>query len=259
MKNMLHRLYHLPLILLLTMVFHLFSSGQGDDSIFSMANEAYRQGNFGEAALLYEKVLEKSPPAAALYYNLGNCHFKLQNTGLAILYYERALTEKPTHRDAKFNLAIANSLIRDNLEAPRKLFLMHWWQFASSLVPVNGWLLMHLAFFLLCLFSAALFLLKKGDRTKQAWFRTSLTALVFSLVLLGLGIQRHYDTRILKQAIVLSDSTTLMSSPGEKSSILTEFHEGTKLKVIRQEKGWYETETPDGHKGWIPATDAEII
>jgi len=258
-KAILYRLYLLPLIILFTVVLHLFSFGQNPDSIFTMANEAYRNGNFSEAATLYSKVLKENPASAALYFNLGNCFYKLQKPGHAILNYERALKEEPMHRDARFNLTLVNSQIRDNIPVPRRLFLIQWWEYGSSLLPVSWWMVIHMLFFLLALVSVAFFLLKKGNRTKQTWFRTAVTALVVSLLILGLGLQRHYDTRIVKHAIVLSDATTLMSGPGEGSSVLTEFHEGTKLKVNRIEKGWYEIETPDGHKGWIPAGDAEII
>lgn len=249
----------LLLIILFAPVLLPTATGQNSESLYAAANEAYRQGKFNEAGLLYQKILNEELPTAALYYNLGNCHFKMQNTGQAILYYERALKVSPLHRDARFNLNLANSMIRDEFQVSGKLFLIQWWQMGSSVLSASSWVIIHVIMFIFSLIAAAFFLLKKGAVTKKRWFRMSLTLLIFSLVLLGLGIQRHYDTNIIKHAIVLKDTTTMMSSPGEGSSILGEFHEGTKLRVVRTEKGWYETVTPDGHKGWIPAGDAEII
>ena len=256
---MMYQFRHLLLVILMTLIIQPAVAGHSNVAAFASANEAYRQGKFNEAALIYQAILRESQPTAALYYNLGNCHFKMQNTGLAILYYERALKESPFHRDARFNLNLANSMIRDTFQVSGKLFLIQWWQMASAVLPTSIWVLIHMILFVLCLISAALFLLKKSARTKQHWFRLSLTLLIFSVAFLGLGVQRYYDTHIQRHAVVLKDTTTMMSSPGKGSSILGEFHEGTKLQVIRTEKGWYETKTPDGHKGWIPAGDAEII
>ncbi|WP_317046276.1 hypothetical protein [Flavobacterium sediminis] len=46
--------------------------------IFEKANENYRKEQYQAAAEQYESILEKQKVASAeLYYNLGNCYYKL--------------------------------------------------------------------------------------------------------------------------------------------------------------------------------------
>ena len=77
---------------------------------FEQANAAYAEGRYEEAATLYQAMIDEQPNAI-LYYNLGNAQFKQGELAQAILAYERALRLQPHHKDAKYNLAFAQSKI----------------------------------------------------------------------------------------------------------------------------------------------------
>ena len=71
--------------------------------------QEYRQGKYLEAADTYKKMLTEGQESAQLYYNLGNCYYKLGENTQAILNYERALLLNPADRDARYNLQMAQS------------------------------------------------------------------------------------------------------------------------------------------------------
>ena len=85
---------------LLLVICHLtFAQGE-----FDVANAAYADGRYEEAAAGYEALLAEGPNAT-LYYNLGNARFKQGELAQAILNYERALKRagyvwKEAHVDA---------------------------------------------------------------------------------------------------------------------------------------------------------------
>lgn len=95
----------------LTLIFVLTCSlqAQKTDATNSIkrANEMYKQGQYSDAAALYEEIL-KNGVSPELYYNLGNSYYKADETGLAILNYERALRLDPGLNDASYNLISLN-------------------------------------------------------------------------------------------------------------------------------------------------------
>ena len=63
-------------------------------SLFSYALALKREGNYGEAAALYQKLLQRRPDPK-IYVNLGNCYVGLNNMAEAITYYLKAVEMKP--------------------------------------------------------------------------------------------------------------------------------------------------------------------
>ena len=88
---------------------HIFAQ-----SAFDEANATYAEGRYGEAAAMYQSLLDEQPDAQ-VYYNLGNAYFKQGELAQSILAYERALRLNPNDKDAKYNLAFAQSRITDNI------------------------------------------------------------------------------------------------------------------------------------------------
>ncbi len=72
----------------------------------------------------YDKAIEelaKSIPeiedtllSSKIYYNIGNCYFKMDSLLNSIFYYQQALKLNPNDEDAKYNLELALSLLKQN-------------------------------------------------------------------------------------------------------------------------------------------------
>lgn len=232
---------------------------QPADSLFRMAAMEYKKGDYALAAQLYSDMIRDGVTSAEVYYNLGNCHFKMKDIGHAVLNYERALKLDARNPDVLYNLAIVNSLTKDDLQPAQRLFILQWWLDASSILPAQIWLGLHIFLFTIFLFFAGYFLIIKHDRKKRRGFRLAILSLVLSVLFLALGWQRHYSTQRVQEAVVVSEEVTVMSGPGADNTGLTDFHEGTKLQVLGVADDWYEIKSSDGHRGWVPGSDIEQI
>src|SRR5688500_2890584 len=93
-------------VFVLSCVLCLVSSvySQSPAETYKSANALYKAGNFEQAAASYEKILMQGYRKHEVYYNLGNCYYKLNNTGKAILNFERAQKLAPDDEDIAHNL-----------------------------------------------------------------------------------------------------------------------------------------------------------
>ena len=92
------------------------------------AETFYREGKYQEAAGIYNQILTQGLESAKLYYNLGNCYYKLGENTKAILNYERSLLLNPGDADARYNLKMAQNQVVDKIEVLPELFLVRWYK-----------------------------------------------------------------------------------------------------------------------------------
>src|SRR6056297_3345542 len=83
--------------------------------LFEEANDAYANDDFKTAITKYEKILENGETSIAVYYNLGNAHYKLNNVEPSIYYLEKALQLDPTDEDVQNNIEFARSMTIDDI------------------------------------------------------------------------------------------------------------------------------------------------
>src|SRR6266571_8467857 len=111
---------------------------------FEQANQSYRNGDYKKAAQLYEKILDNGYESAALYYDLGNCYFKLENIPATILSYERARRLAPHDEDISYNLRLANLRVVDKIDALPRLFFVDWGTALMNMFSSDGWALVEI-------------------------------------------------------------------------------------------------------------------
>src|SRR6478736_7526328 len=97
MKNILY------ILLLTTQVF--YAKGE-----FDKANELYRKDQFEAAAKAYESILNQKVHSPELYFNLGNCYYKMNKVAPAIYNYETALQLSPNDKEVQNNLKFDHKL-----------------------------------------------------------------------------------------------------------------------------------------------------
>ena len=230
-------------------------SMQAQDSISSpgdlkMANQLYKQGQFSDAAKLYESALKKGV-APELYYNLGNSYFKADEIGLAILNYERALRLNPGYDDARYNLKIAENKIVDNVNSTPVFFIK---RFINSIIEgntSNQWALISLACFIIALLLLFFFAFSSNrNKRKYGFFGMFFMVGLFVVALIFSGIRKEQFVKH-NEAIVLSGSVTAKSSPDKSGTDLFQLHEGTKVMVKSTLSGWSEITLENGAVGWV--------
>ena len=231
----------------------------GNESLFSLANQKYSEGNYDEAIKSYEEIIGSGYSSAALYYNLGNSYYKQNELTLAILNYERALKLSPGDEDIKYNLEIANQLVVDKINSLPEFFISKWIrQLRMGFSPNQwGWISIF-PFFLTCSF-ALLFYFLRSTTLRKIFLAAGIIMLLSSSTCLLFGVQQNKLFSERNTAIIFSSTVTGKSSPDNSGTDLFVLHEGVKVWIIDHLNGWLEIQLADGNKAWIPENSLERI
>ena len=225
-------------------------------SDFDIANGAYAEGRYEEAATGYEVLLAEQPNAT-LYYNLGNARFKQGELAQAILSYERALRLDPNHKDAQYNLKFAQSRITDNI-VEQDFFLSAWARVIRNNLRERTWLILSITLFILGLVGLLLFLLGREPWIRKTAFHTAWIALLFSLIA-GLNASSlHQRDTLRNEAVITQGVVNAKSSPDRSGTDLFTIHEGTKV-IIRETIGEWANIRVGNNEGWIKQQNMERI
>lgn len=223
---------------------------------FDVANAAYAEGRYEEAASVYQALIDEQPNAT-LYYNLGNARFKQGELAQAILNYERALRLQPNHKDAQYNLAFAQSKITDNI-VEQDFFLSAWARTVRNSLKEQTWLVLSICLFILALAGLLLFLLGREPWLRKTAFHVAWLALLFSLIA-GLNVASlHQRDTLRNEAIITQGVVNGKSSPDRSGTDLFTVHEGTKV-TIRETLGEWCNIRVGNYEGWVRQQNLERI
>ncbi len=221
------------------------------------ANAEYAEGQYEEAALLYEAELAESP-SAEVYYNLGNCYFKMGELAQSILAYERALRIDPRMDDAKHNLRFAQSRIVDNIEDTNTFFLSQWTKALRNLLHGSTWIWISIALFSLALLGFIGFAFLPAVVGRKISFHTAWVALLLSIICFSFAASLHSRDTKRTEAIITQSIVNAKSSPDKSGTDLFVLHEGTSVTIRSTLSNWAEIHVGN-YVGWIPISALEQI
>ncbi len=230
------------------------------DALFDEGNRLYQQGDFGGAAERYAAVLEGGYESAALYYNLGNAHFRLGDVARAVLNYERAARLDPADEDVRANLALVNQMLQDRIEPlPRfwMLAVVDWWM---ALIP-RGWLMAAAAACYVALgLAVVLMVLDRSRRWRAALRRAAYAGALGSAVLGGTLLIRETGIGRAEHAVVMAAEARVLNAPSDEEGLAVfTLHEGTKVRIDQRAGEWAEIVLADGKVGWLRLGQVEVI
>jgi len=226
---------------------------------FEQANQLYRNGDFQQAASMYEQIVKNGYENAPLLYNLGNVYFKLHNIPAAILNYERAKRLAPRDEDIAYNLRLCNLRIVDKIDAIPPLFFVEWWHNFVNLMPSDEWGLLVIILLWGVVLSGAVFLVSRSFMLRRVTFAISFLSILVCVISFTGMIQRSRIEQSDQQAIVFSQSVAVKSAPDTQSTDLFVLHEGVKVELLDGVAGWKKIRLPDGKVGWMPADGFQVI
>jgi len=223
------------------------------------ADSAYVDGRYQEAAVIYEQLLSEGV-SPELYYNLGNCHYRMEEMPQAILAYERALRLAPGDADIRFNLQMARSKTIDKIVPESEMFIATWYRTVVNMASADGWarvalvaLALAIALFLIYLFTDPIWLRKLG-------FFGGLILLVFLVLCNVFAWQQYRQTSLHTGAIIFESAVPVKSTPTADGTDLFILHEGTRVDIIDDTMtDWKEIRVPDGKQGWVQLKQIEVI
>ena len=223
-------------------------------SSFEKGNNLYQKGKYEQAISEYENILASKKHSAGLYFNLGNCYYKLNKVAPAIYNYEKALVLNPDDAEISNNLKFAQKLQIDEIKViPRVGFSKMLNDFTSTF-HYNTWAWISVGLAILFLFFFIGYYFSEIALSKRVFFigMFVLFLLILTSVFSAISGKNHYTND--KPAIVFAEMVLVKSEPQNSSNTVFTLHEGTKVFVLEALDNWKKIQLTDGTEGWIVKT-----
>lgn len=239
------------LIFIVLVLSNLVVIAQTPSELFSKANQLYKSAKFEEAAKVYESIEKQGLQSADLYYNIGNCYYKLSKVAPSIYYYEKALKLNPGHSDALSNLTFAKRMTIDIVEELPKTFLQRFSINIIQKFSFDTWAI----FAVIASFLTAIFFLvyyfSTTSKLKLVLFNASILAFFIVLVCGFFAIKNYETIKNTRVAVIFSAAVDVKNAPTIDGEEVFELHEGTKVYILDELDNWVKIKLADGKEGWM--------
>ena len=228
-------------------------------ALFNRATEQYNSGEYSKAIENYERILENGEHSAELYFNLGNCHYKLNAIGPSIYYYEKALLLKPNDGEILNNLSYAQNMRLDAVEEMPKTELAKAYESFVNFLSFDQWAYLAVSLIVLFVLAYLAYFFLRYATHKRIAFITSIFSLILGAVCVLLAYLQYQDFKNDNPAIIFSKEVKVTSEPNTNSEAVFTLHEGTKVNVLENFNDWNKIRIADGQTGWIPQKNLKLL
>jgi tetratricopeptide (TPR) repeat protein len=230
------------------------------DALFQQGVRFYQEENYAEALQAFQQIRDAGHDAGSLYFNMGNCYYKLGDSGRAILFYESAKKLTPGDEDVRFNLGLVNESIVDQIEKQEDFFLIRYWRGFLFLLHKTTFLVLLGALYGAAVLFLIFRLLARNGALRLLSQRLAVTFGVLFLLFGASFIARLHDEKTRVEAVILADKVDVMSAPlAQGGTEVFVLHAGTKVRLDRQRDEWVEIILPDRKVGWVKKDVLEKI
>lgn len=245
------------LIFFLIPVFYVYPAIANENTqksgyeLLSLANLAYKKGDFQSAKQYYEKLIQTVQTGGDIFYNLGNCYVRLNRPGKAILNYERAKRIMRRNADLEFNLQYIRDKIQADKDIKPRFFFFQWLGNFTRAEIIWSFMIINLMFW-------AVLILRLWIRVEWSFYL--LLSLCFLWLISGACVLSDwYWMSHDKRAVVINSQTLVYAGPSENDTTLFSLTEGTMVKYERKEGGWLLIRMNEEKRGWARIRDVERI
>ncbi len=222
----------------------------GQATPLQQAEELYRQGKFSAALSLYENELKNTPNDPYVYYNIGNCYFKMGSKGLAAANYYRAFRLAPRDADIRHNLTLALESGGERLVPAGIPTVLHQAFFYLSYTEIQG--LLYILLWLFCTLASIWLVKRKLGRL--------VVTSAGLLLLCGGWFYLRHSLESEELAVVASPVAEIRSGPGTNFPASASVAQGHLIVVQDAKDDWYEVIVKSqGIKGWVAKDTVERI
>ncbi len=231
--------------------------------LFAQANASFFQGDYAQAAKLYQALVDAGIDDADVYYNLGTAHARNGECGRAIWDLERSLRLSAGDDAAENNLQVCQTILgkrRAQKLGEATVQTRPPWSDAV-LRPVSLDFLGALVLVLSTLFFVVL-IARSYARVETLRLSlsvsASLIALSLAVALLALSTKAEW-LRAGEPAIVLAEGATLREGPDPRAKSRGAAEEGEPARVLQREGDFVRVRLQRGAEGWLSRTDVGVI
>lgn len=237
---------------------NLSFSQQND--IFVVANEKYNSLDFVGAIEKYNELLKGGFHSSELYFNLGNAYYKLDSLAQSIYYYEKGLKYFPNDSSLTQNLEYLNNLTIDDIESLPEDIISMQFNYLLNYFSFNNWSIITIITAILSCFIFLLYFLSKSSKYKRTYFTIFILSFILTSSLLFVNFKIYNVQTTIEFGIVYNDVIEVNFEPNEKSEVLFEIHEGTKVEIIENfDTDWLKIKLSNGQTGWVIKNQIKII
>ncbi len=238
----------------------LSAAASSKDSLWNSAVEQYIASDYQAALDNFLALQEQGYASAELFYNIGNCYYKLDGQlGKVILYYHRSLKVDPAFKDAKFNLDIASAATLDKIDEVPEFIFVTWGREVRDIMSSNSWMVVFIVLFTLTVVLVLLFRFAPRIGVRKLSFFLAIVTLVLAIVAFSFSLSGRSAALGEDEAVVMAPVASVKGAPNANDQSLFILHEGTVVQVIDVVGSWKRIEIADGRQGWIEDRNIEII
>ena len=237
----------------------LFGTVAQETTSFQKATDAYNGGEYKKAIDLYTNILESGKHSPELYFNLGNCYYKLDEIGPSIYYYEKALLLQPQDSEILNNLRFAENMRLDAIEEMPKTAMAKLHDTVVLAWSFDQWAIIAVVMLSLFVIGYITYYLLYSATKKRIAFISGTLALFLSIFALAMAYLAFQDFKTKNPAIIFEREVAVTSEPNERSEKVFVLHEGTKVNVMETLENWHKIKIADGQIGWIPSESLKLV
>ncbi len=225
----------------------------GDSTTFLDGIKNYKQGDFKQAAINFQTLANSNIKNPYLFYNIANAFLKANDIGHAILWYERAKILIPNDPDLRFNLAYANTLVKDKKE--EVIDIMEVLFFWDRLIAVKTIQITSIFFSFVFFAWAAISVVKK----QKIFSGTGIILCSLLILVTVITCMNYYKDAAGKHAVIVQEEVAVRSGVTDTATKLFDLHAGTRVSVEDIKDGYLKILFSKGRIGWVKADQAIII
>ena len=217
---------------------------------FLKGNAAYLVGNSADALKLYQSIEPKGP---AVWYNMGNCYYRMAQYPEAIIHWRYAQKDVSWRDWTTLESRIVQSyealgMVREQSFVSR----MHTW--VMRVMSLFSLLILQLIF-LLC-WLMLLFILPRLLLQSRYYM---IILLSMASIFFGVLCFLKYRDQEYPYGIVTKNSISVYAGPGSDYARLTEAKMLDKVRVYQHRDGWLKVQVDQLGYGWIQDADLAMI
>ena len=213
------------------------------------AAELVHAGRFAEAGDAYRAALdEPGVDAAAIWFNLGNCAFRLGHYAEAALDFRRAAFLRPNDREISFNLRLTELRLGLGGRTPSPVGSAYGWFEARSQTARAA-----LIALLELIAALAIALVVRGT--------SRISLVVVGVGAAGLGILLAVELvggGATSEAVMITEGAGLRAEPHLEDALHRFLPAGSVVRVEEMSDRWVHAEL-DGERGWIERAKVGLV
>jgi len=222
---------------------------------FDEANRLYEEENIAAALKIYTEIAQTGANWK-LFYNMGNCYFKLNQPVQAKIHYLKAQRLEPFDSAIQKNIAIVNKVLNDKVPVPKPDFVSRVLLRIESIISLT--LLSVMLLISVIIFNV--FVFKWISKGKSRWILYGVSfSLAVTLLAAGYHLYRTGKYNRRDTAVITTAESQLRSGPGRNNTILFKVNPGLQVKIIDSSRNWLQVSASSDIAGWIEEENLKRI